>query len=683
MHARISELRELLHAHNHAYYQLDAPMISDAEFDELLAELQALEAEHPEEFDPNSPTQRVGGAPLGGAGFIPVQHAYRLFSLGNTYSLPELEEFMARAERVLGAESRWVCELKYDGVSMALTYKAGRLVQAVTRGDGTTGDDVTANVRTISTIPLVLRGENVPEELHVRGEVFMTHEAFQQLNREREEIGAALYANPRNVTSGTLKQLDAREVAKRNLSFVAYGIAGLVGELQSHSEALIQMKAWGFPTSEHWEGPLLADQIAPFLEAWGDKRKGLNFDIDGVVVKVDSLRQQEELGFTAKIPRWAIAYKFAAMQARTRLVKVTYQVGRTGALTPVANMEPVLLAGTTVKRASLYNADEIERLNLHEKDFVIIEKGGEIIPKIVSVDESVREQNANPVTYPTLCPECHTPLERAPGDAVHYCPNDASCPPQILGKLEHFVSRKAMDINTLGSERLSLFLREGLIRNYADLYELASQRGALEALEGFKEKTINNILEGIKASKAIPFQRLLYGLGIRMVGETIAQLLAKRFRTMEALAAASLEELIAVDGIGTAIAESVVRFLGDAKHQTILARLKAAGLHFALEEMADDAPLSNRLAGLSIVVSGTFERHSRDELKSLIERHGGKNGSGITKKTAYLLAGDEAGPSKLSKAQELEVPMINEEEFEALLTKGLDGNAEEQGTFAF
>lgn len=683
MHPRIAQLRDLLHRHNHAYYQLDAPTISDAEFDALLAELQTLEAHHSEDFDPNSPTQRVGGEPLAGAGFNSVPHTHRLFSLGNTYNLPELEEFMARAERVLGAESRWVCELKYDGVAMALTYKQGRLVQAVTRGDGTTGDDVTANVRTIRRIPLVLHGDSVPEELHVRGEVFMTHEAFQQLNREREEIGAALYANPRNVTSGTLKQLDAREVGKRNLSFVAYGIAGPAENLGSHSEALTQLKAWGLPTSEHWEGPLEADKIAPYLPKWEERRKSLNFDIDGVVVKVDSLRQQEELGFTAKIPRWAIAYKFAAMQARTRLVEVTYQVGRTGALTPVANMEPVLLAGTTVKRASLYNADEIERLDLHEHDFVIIEKGGEIIPKIVSVDVEAREVNALPVTYPTHCPECKTPLERAPGDAVHYCPNDASCPPQILGKLEHFVSRKALDINTLGSERLALFLREGLIQNYSDLYTIAQKRERLESLEGFKAKTINNILEGIEASKQIPFPRLLYGLGIRMVGETIAQLLAKRFKSLDALASASLEELTAIDGIGIAIAESVVRFFQDPNHQVIIGHLKDAGLQVAMQGSEDDAPLSDVLQGMSIVVSGTFERHSRDELKALIERHGGKNGSGITKKTAYLLAGNEAGPSKLNKAQELGVPLISEEEFEALVTKGLDGNAEEQGTFVF
>ena len=656
---RIAALRNELHALNYAYYALDASRISDQKFDALLAELQSLEQAHPELFDPNSPTQRVGGEPL--KRFETVQHRYRMFSLGNTYSEAELQDFDARVAKALGGEYAYAAELKYDGVAISLVYENGYLVQAITRGDGVQGDDVTANVRTIANLPLKLYGEGVPQSLEVRGEVFMTHKAFQKLNAEREEIGEPKYANPRNVTSGTLKLLDAQEVAKRKLTAVVYGFA-TAEPTETHLGLLAKCRAWGLPTSPYSRGPFLLQEAMSYIHTMHEQRKAFDFDIDGVVLKVDSIAQQQELGFTAKVPRWAIAFKYAPLQALTTLKHVSFQVGRTGAITPVANLEPVLLAGTVVKRASLYNEAEIERLGLCLLDEVVVEKGGEIIPKITSVHRHIAE-GGQVVRFPELCPECGTALQKLPDEAAHYCPNQTGCPPQAKGRLIHFVSRRAMDIASIGKETIDVLYQKGLVHTPADFFSLTADQ--LLSLDRMGQKSVDNMLEGIVQSKSVPFERVLFGIGIRMVGETVAKKLAAHFRSIDALLAASEAEIAAVRDVGGKIAEQIVAWAADARNRELVEALAATGLQLD----AGEAPplLGNALEGQNVVISGTFARHTRDELKALIEAHGGRNASGITSKVQLVLAGDNMGPAKLAKAEQLGIRIIDESQFEAIL----------------
>ena len=655
---RIEELRNQLHHHNYLYYVQNSPTLSDQEFDHLMRELQDLEAKHPEVYDPNSPTQRVGSDLS--TGFTQVRHRYPMLSLANTYNEQEVASWYENVRKDLDGQPFEVCcELKYDGLSISLTYEQGRLVRAVTRGDGEQGDDVTANVRTIRAIPLVLPGTGYPDEFEIRGEILMPWKVFEQLNAEREKAEEPLFANPRNAASGTLKSLDPKLVAKRKLDAYLYYLLGDNVPSDGHYENLKMAEAWGFKVSEGIRKANSLEQIYEFINHWDTARHDLPVATDGIVLKVNSLRQQQQLGFTAKSPRWAIAYKFKAERVCTRLNEVTFQVGRTGAVTPVANMEPVLLAGTTVKRATLNNEDFIRSLDLHIGDNVFVEKGGEIIPKIVGVDVSHRSPNLQPVHFISNCPECGSSLVRYAGEAAYYCPNDTGCPPQIKGRIEHFIARKAMNIDSIGPETIDDYFRKGIIRNVADLYEIRTEQ--ING-DGTRQKSAQKIVKGIQDSVSTPFERVLFALGIRFVGETTAKLLAKHFKSIDALMAATPEQLVEVEGVGTVIAESVVRFFHDEVNLNIIERLRQHGLQMALS--ADQQQIaSDKLAGKNIVISGVFERHSRDEYKAMIESNGGKNVSSISNKTSFILAGANMGPSKMQKAQQLGIEMIDEDTF--------------------
>ena len=655
---RIEELRNQLHHHNYLYYVQNSPTLSDQEFDHLMRELQDLEAKHPEVYDPNSPTQRVGSDLS--TGFTQVRHRYPMLSLANTYNEQEVASWYENVRKDLDGQPFEVCcELKYDGLSISLTYEQGRLVRAVTRGDGEQGDDVTTNVRTIRAIPLVLPGTGYPDEFEIRGEILMPWKVFEQLNAEREKAEEPLFANPRNAASGTLKSLDPKLVAKRKLDAYLYYLLGDNVPSDGHYENLKTAEAWGFKVSEGIRKANSLEQIYEFINHWDTARHDLPVATDGIVLKVNSLRQQQQLGFTAKSPRWAIAYKFKAERVCTRLNEVTFQVGRTGAVTPVANMEPVLLAGTTVKRATLNNEDFIRSLDLHIGDNVFVEKGGEIIPKIVGVDVSHRSPDLQPVHFISNCPECGSPLVRYAGEAAYYCPNDTGCPPQIKGRIEHFIARKAMNIDSIGPETIDDYFRKGIVRNVADLYEIRTEQ--ING-DGTRQKSAQKIVKGIQDSVSTPFERVLFALGIRFVGETTAKLLAKHFKSIDALMTATPEQLVEVEGVGTVIAESVVRFFHDEVNLNIIERLRQHGLQMALS--ADQQQIaSDKLAGKNIVISGVFERHSRDEYKAMIESNGGKNVSSISNKTSFILAGANMGPSKMQKAQQLGIEMIDEDTF--------------------
>ena len=659
---RIYQLREELHRHNHNYYVLNAPEIDDQTFDFLMRELQDLEAKHPECADENSPTMRVGSDL--NKNFVQVVHKYPMLSLANTYSEAEVAEFYERVKKSLNEDFEICCEMKFDGTSISLTYEDGKLVRAVTRGDGTQGDDVTDNVKTIRTIPLVLHGEGYPQEFEIRGEILMPWVVFEQLNKEREEREEPLFANPRNAASGTLKLQNSSVVASRKLDAYLYYLLGENLPADGHFENMQAASGWGFKVSDIMRKCATLEEVLEFIRYWDVERKNLPVATDGVVLKVNSARQQRNLGYTAKSPRWAIAYKFQAERACTRLNLVTYQVGRTGAITPVANLDPVQLAGTVVKRASLHNADIIEGLDLHIGDMVYVEKGGEIIPKIVGVDMDARFMVGDKIRFIDKCPECGSPLTRYEGEAAHYCTNDTACPPQIKGKIEHFVSRKAMNIDGLGSETIDQFYQEGLIHTIADLYTLKAPD--IARLERMGKKSALNIMEGIRASKEVPFERVLFALGIRFVGETTAKTLAKAFRSIDKLASASLDDLMQVDEIGARIAESIIRYFADEKNREQIERLREAGIQLEMEEL-DLSEYTDKLAGKSIVISGVFTHHSRDEYKEIIEKNGGKNVGSISKKTSFILAGDNMGPAKLEKANKLGVPILNEEDFLKLI----------------
>ena len=659
---RIYQLREELHRHNHNYYVLNAPEIDDQTFDYLMRELQDLEAKHPECADENSPTMRVGSDL--NKNFVQVVHKYPMLSLANTYSEAEVAEFYERVKKSLNEDFEICCEMKFDGTSISLTYEDGKLVRAVTRGDGTQGDDVTDNVKTIRTIPLVLHGEGYPQEFEIRGEILMPWVVFEQLNKEREEREEPLFANPRNAASGTLKLQNSSVVASRKLDAYLYYLLGENLPGDGHYENMQAASVWGFKVSDIMRKCTTLEEVLEFIRYWDVERKNLPVATDGVVLKVNSFRQQRNLGYTAKSPRWAIAYKFQAERACTRLNMVTYQVGRTGAITPVANLDPVQLAGTVVKRASLHNADIIEGLDLHIGDMVYVEKGGEIIPKIVGVDMDSRFMVGDKIRFIDKCPECGSPLTRYEGEAAHYCTNDTACPPQIKGKIEHFVSRKAMNIDGLGSETIDQFYQEGLIHTIADLYALKAPD--IARLERMGKKSALNIMEGIRASKEVPFERVLFALGIRFVGETTAKTLAKAFRSIDKLASASLDDLIQVDEIGARIAESIIRYFADEKNREQIERIREAGVQLEMEEL-DLSEYTDKLAGKSIVISGVFTHHSRDEYKEIIEKNGGKNVGSISKKTSFILAGDNMGPAKLEKANKLGVPILDEEDFLKLI----------------
>ena len=654
---QIEQLRSQLHDHNYNYYVLSQPKISDFEFDALMHQLIELEKEHPEYDDANSPTKRVGSDIS--VGFEQVAHRYPMLSLQNTYSQGEVTEFYNRVKRALNEEFEIVCELKFDGTSISLVYENGRLVQAITRGDGKEGDDVTDNVRTISSIPLLLRGDNIPKYMEARGEILLPWTVFHSLNKEREEKGELPFANPRNAASGTLKLLDSKVVATRRLDSFIYFLMGEGLPSDSHYQNLETARQWGLKVSTVSKKCRTLQEIFEFLAHWDVERKDFPVATDGVVLKVDSLQQQRNLGFTSKFPRWAIAYKFSAEQAITRLESVTYQVGRTGAVTPVANLEAVLLSGTTVRRASLYNEDAILALDLHIGDRVYVEKGGEIIPKITAVDKDSRSGEGEKVVFATECPECSTPLVRDEGESAHYCPNTTGCPPQIKGRIEHFVARKAMNI-TVGPETISLLFDNGLINDVADLYEL--KYDDLINLERWGETSTNNLLESIAQSKLVPYERVLFALGIRFVGETVAVKLAHAFSTIELLSKATMDELMNVDEIGERIAQSVIDFFANETHMNIVFRLVAQGLQFSLSEDTLAAQ-TNKLEGKTIVISGVFSLHSRDEYKAMIIQNGGKNTGSISKNTEYILAGENMGPAKLEKGRKLGVEIIDEETF--------------------
>ena len=658
---QIEQLRNELNAHNYSYYVLNAPTISDFEFDAKLRQLQKLEADYPDYFDPNTPSQRVG-SDLNEA-FVQVAHSYPMLSLANTYSAGEVTEFYERVRKALNDDFEVVCELKYDGTSISLTYENGSLVRAVTRGDGVQGDDVTANVRTIQTIPLKLQGD-YPPKFEIRGEILMPWDVFEALNREREAQEEPLFANPRNAASGTLKLQNSAEVARRKLDAYLYYLLGDNLPMDTHYDNLKKAAEWGFKVSPAMKKCTSLEDVLAYIDYWDKERKNLPVATDGMVLKVNNLLQQKNLGYTAKSPRWAIAYKFQAEKACTRLNSVSYQVGRTGAITPVANLDPVQLSGTVVKRASLHNADIIAGLDLHIGDMVFVEKGGEIIPKITAVDTDARVLIGDKVQFIKTCPECGLTLVRDDGEAAHYCPNEDGCSPQIKGKIEHFVSRKAMNIDGLGTETIALLYEKGLLHNVADIYDLKVPD--LARLERLGAKSAHNIKEAIDVSKQVPFARVLFALGIRYVGETVAKKLASAFHSIEALQAATVEELITVDEIGERIAQSVKAYFEKPEHQELIARLKQAGLTFEMAET--NLPLSDTLSGLSIVISGTFLHHSRDEYKLLIEQHGGKNVGSVSAKTDYILAGDNMGPAKLEKAQKLGVKIINEDDFLHLIS---------------
>lgn len=655
---RILQLRAELHQHNYNYYVLNAPKIGDQEFDFLMRELQDLEARHPEMADETSPTMRVGSDL--NKNFTQVEHKYPMLSLANTYSEAEVTEFYDRVKKLLNEDFEICCELKYDGTSISITYENGRMVRAVTRGDGVRGDDVTDNVRTIRCIPLVLQGEGYPDYFEMRGEILMPWSVFEDLNREREAREEPLFANPRNAASGTLKSQNSQVVAQRRLDSYLYYFLGEQLPEDGHYENLMAAQRWGFKISDHMKKCRTLQEVFDYIKYWDTQRKMLPVATDGIVLKVNSLRQQRNLGYTAKSPRWAIAYKFQAERACTRLNKVTYQVGRTGAITPVANLDPVQLAGTVVKRASLHNADIIAGLDLHVGDMVYVEKGGEIIPKIVGVDTDARFMVGDKVRFITHCPECGAELVRYEGEAAHYCPNDTACSPQIRGKIEHYISRKAMNIEGLGPETVDLFYQQGLIHNVADLYELKAND--LIHLDRIGRKSAINIIHGIQASLEVPYERVLFAIGIRFVGETTAKLLAKAFPSIDALANASLDNLIKVDEIGMKIAQSIKLHFANERNLQIIERLKAYGVKMEAEAV-DTSDHTDKLAGKSIVISGVFEKHSRDEYKELIEKNGGKNVGSISAKTSFILAGANMGPSKLEKAQKLNIPIVNEDEF--------------------
>lgn len=656
--SKVDKLRKLLEQANYDYYVLSTPSISDYEFDMHMRELQMLEQQYPELADPNSPTQRVGSDL--NQSFVQVAHRYPMLSLSNVYSKEELTDFDARVRKVID-KVRYVCELKFDGTAIGITYINGMLARAVTRGDGVKGDDVTANVKTIRSVPLTLRGSGFPSEFEVRGEILLPHASFERLNAEREEIGEATFANPRNAAAGTLKLQNSSVVAKRGLDCFLYFLQGDTLPTSSHFQNMQMLRSWGFKISEHALLCNSIDDVFAFIERWDNERHNLPYDTDGVVVKVDSLDDQSELGFTAKSPRWAVAYKFKAEQVSTRLLSVDFQVGRTGAITPVANLEPVQLAGTTVKRASLHNADQIELLDLRVNDYVLVEKGGEIIPKVVGVDLNRREEGLQPFKYVTHCPECGTLLVREEGEAKHFCPNDTDCPPQIVGRIEHFISRKAMNIDGLGAETSELIYKTGLIRDISDLYGLKVEQ--LEKLERLGKKSAGNIVKSIENSKQVPFDRVLYALGIRYIGEVTAKKLASHFKNVDAIVAAKYEELLEAEEVGAKIAESILHHFKEEKNIEQLEKLKAAGLQMELKH-ADR--VSDKLNSCTFVISGTFEI-SRDDIKKMIEANGGKMLSSISGNLNYLVAGDNMGPSKLDKAQKLGVKMISLDELQELI----------------
>ena len=658
----IQNLREELNQHNYNYYVLDHPTISDYEFDLKLAQLQELEKQHPEFFDESSPTQRVGGAIT--KNFETVVHEHRMYSLDNSYSKEDLLEWEKRIQKVLGdVPLEYTCELKYDGASISITYMNGKLQRAVTRGDGFQGDDVTNNIKTIKSIPLQLKG-NYPPKFDVRGEIILPFAGFEKMNQELIEIGETPYSNPRNTASGSLKLQDSTEVAKRPLDCLLYFLIGNQLPFNTQFESLESARAWGFKAPKEAKLAKNLDEVFQFIDYWDTHRHNLPYETDGVVVKVNSFQHQEELGFTAKSPRWAIAYKFKSEQVATRLNSISYQVGRTGAITPVANLEPVQLAGTIVKRASLHNADQIEKLDIRVGDTVFVEKGGEIIPKIIAVDLAQRPLFTQPTYYITHCPECQTELMRSEGEANHYCPNFYGCPPQIIGRIQHYISRKAMDIEGLGGETVALLFNNGLVRDYADLYELTVEQ--ILPLERMAQKSAENLVNGVALSKNIPFERVLFALGIRYVGETVAKKLAKHYKNIDALRQASLMDLILVDEIGERIAQSVIDFFDNQENQIIIERLKNYGIQFEIVEKINPNA-TDKLQGKTFVVSGVFSLYSRDELKQAIEDNGGKVGSSISAKTDYVVAGDNMGPAKLDKANKLNIPIISEEDFKAMI----------------
>ena len=655
----IKNLRDELNQHNYNYYVLDNPTISDFEFDQKLKHLQDLETQHPEFFDENSPTQRVGGTIT--KNFETVQHEFRMYSLDNSYSIEDLQDWETRIQKVLGdVPLEYTCELKYDGASISISYEKGRLVRAVTRGDGFQGDDVTNNIKTIKAVPIHLKGD-FPDKFDIRGEIILPFAGFEKMNQELIEIGETPYSNPRNTASGSLKLQDSAEVAKRPLDCLLYFVIGNNLPFKTQFEGLQKARDWGFKVPTQSKLAKNLEEVFEYINYWDKHRHDLPYETDGVVIKVNNLQHQDELGYTAKSPRWAMAYKFKAEQVTTTLNSISYQVGRTGAITPVANLEPVQLAGTIVKRASLHNADQIEKLDIRIGDEVFVEKGGEIIPKIIAVAK--RGNQETPTKYITHCPECQTELVRSEGEANHFCPNFYGCPPQIIGRIQHFITRKAMDIDGLGGETVTLLYNAGLVTNYADLYELKKEQ--IIPLERMAEKSAENLINGIEKSKAIPFERVLYALGIRYVGETVAKKLAKHYKSIDAIANASIMDLILVDEIGDKIAQSVVQFFENQENIRIIERLKQKGVQ--LQSGEETALLSEKLIGKTFVVSGVFEIYSRDELKKAIEDNGGKVGSSISSKTDYVIAGDNMGPSKLEKANQLKIPIISENDFKTML----------------
>ena len=670
----IASLREQINRHNHNYYILSAPVISDYDFDLLLKELEDLEKQYPEFDDPLSPTKRVGGDIT--KAFKQIVHRYPMLSLGNTYSFEEIEDFDRRVHKVVGDAVEYVCELKYDGVAIGLTYVKGRLKSAVTRGDGTRGDDVTSNVKTIRSIPLVLNGKDYPDEFEIRGEIILPRKSFDKINEERIDMGDEPFANPRNAASGSLKTQDSAEVAKRNLDCYLYYMPGEYPSFTNHYQNMERAREWGLKIPKYLEIAHTVDDIFNFINRWDKERKNLPFDIDGVVIKVNDYEQQHDLGFTAKSPRWAIAYKFKAEKVCTRLLSVSFQVGRTGAVTPVANLQPIQLAGTVVKRATLHNADIIQGLDLMQGDWVYVEKGGEIIPKIVGVALEKRDIFMQPVTFPGRCPECQTPLLRKEGESAHYCPNEKGCPPQIKGKLEHFISRKAMNIDSLGEGKIEILFDNKLVNSPADLYHLtkdnilglekiiSSEDGKTKKLS-FQAKTVENILNALEKSKEVPFERVLFALGIRYVGETVAKKLTKHFKNIENIRTSSYEELVHAEEIGDKIAESILLWFSDPYNTELIDKLRVAGLQF--EDTTTKEPVSDLLKGKSIVVSGTFSTYPRQQIEAMVEEHGAKLVSSVSKKTDFIVAGENMGPSKLQKAQELSLKIINEKEFLEML----------------
>ncbi|KEZ92988.1 NAD-dependent DNA ligase LigA [Nonlabens ulvanivorans] len=679
---QIQSLRDELREHNYNYYVNDNPTISDFEFDKKLEQLKTLEAAHPEFYDSTSPSVRVGGEVT--KNFNTVKHINRMYSLDNSYSIEDLRDWERRIKKIVDGDIQYTCELKYDGASISLHYENGKFVQAVTRGDGNQGDEVTANVRTIKSVPLQLKGDDVPAKFEIRGEIVLPWDGFHKMNEERAEQGLDLYRNPRNTASGSLKLQDSAEVAKRPLDCLLYQLAGENLPVKSQFDSLMLARKWGFKAPQESKLVNSIEEVFEYINHWDVARKELPYETDGVVIKVNSLDQQDELGFTAKAPKWAMAYKFAAEQVSTRLEEITYQVGRTGSITPVANLEAVEISGTTVRRASLHNADQIEKLDIRVGDEVYVEKGGEIIPKIVAVDLTKRPENSTPTVYATHCPECNTELVRNEGDAKHYCPNDMACPPQVKGRIEHFISRKAMDIDGIGAETVGQLVDAGFINNYADLYDLTVEQ--VLPLERMAQKSAENMINGIEASKQVPFERVLFGLGIRYVGETIAKKLAKHYKNIDSLfnmpaepektsidlfadvssaADKKIEELTAVPEIGESIAQSLVEFIQNEDQMAIVERLKKAGLQFALSEEQLEGQ-TDKLSGKSFVISGVFKM-SRNDLKKLVEDNGGKNSSSISSKTDYLIRGDKMGPSKLEKAEKLSITMISEQEFLAMI----------------